>query len=150
MRGTVGGACALVIACAASTASAKPKPDPLAVAAAKACGLPVERVTPTEAPTDRKPPAGVDGVNGSWWWDVGDDHIRLDDENEDGRADTRTRELNKPGMDHSFLECEIDERWSGGRWHLVKVTGFDGGDAVETTFKNDRPVHVDRHSEFMQ
>jgi hypothetical protein len=146
MRGRLAGASALAVACAASVATAKPKVDPIAVATAKACDLPVERVTPTQAATDRKPPADTEGMEGSWWWWAGDDHVRLDDDDGDGNADQRTRELYKPDSGGEYLDCEIGERWAHGRWHLVKVTRYEGVEAVETTFRNDRPVHVDRHS----
>jgi hypothetical protein len=148
MRERLARASALAVVCSASVAAAKPKIDPIAAAAAKACGLPVARIMPTEAPTERTPPADAQGGNGTWDLRTDDGWVRWYDNDDDGRVDTRERELDHPDSD--VIDCEIDERWAGGRWHLVKVTGYDGIDATITTFKNDRPVHVDKQPEMMQ
>ena len=138
-------ACALVL-CAASAANAKPRPDPLAIVAAKACKLPVDRIEPSEAPTMRAPPADAHNyMAGSWGYMVGDDRVMLDDENNDGKPDRRSREIATPDVDGQ-IDCKIWERWSHGRWHLDSVSRFENDIEITTTFRNDRPAKVDRRS----
>lgn len=138
---------ALLLLLIAAPADAKPS-APLA-AAAKACALPAARLTPTEAPTDRVGPADAHELDTDRWYFVGDDRVTLTDDTGDHRADSRAREIAKPG-DPDTLDCRIDERWSHGRWHLVTVARYEGVEEIVTTFRNDRAARVERRSAITQ
>jgi hypothetical protein len=130
--------------------------DPILAATAKGCALPVERLSPSQKPTQRALPDANrhyepddDGKGEEWLLQTYGLWVRLTDTDGDHKADRRSREI-YANDDNERLDCTIEERWQRGRWHLVSTARFEGVDEVITTYRNDRPVHTERKNAIMQ
>jgi len=129
------------------------RPDPLLAVTARGCGVPVERLAAEQHTTLRTLPVEP---KLHWEWDpevhqelwdgwVETTLFSLTDTTGDRRADLRERDVRDPDQPDR-RQCLIEERWRGGRWHLVTIERYGGAEAITTHYRGDRRARETRRS----